>query len=271
MNEIFYQVQFGDPLGPFASLPEQLFLRLRKRKGRLNLPVHIDQSAFHLVVVRGEPGMGDHAANVGLRAVSHLGPAKRHSQPQVKVFAACHALVKQPGIKKFLAGRYCRGGADGAALAEQGFKGYWFFLAFAIESFPNAFSVSYHQRIAIYQAKSRSAAQNCHLRGQMFRKPEIVRIKKCDVFSTGFYNAAIARRTRSTIFLFEVADIGTVFLKNLFQCFTIRGSIVDDNNFVVGEGLRQYRVQGGSDTSGGLVCGNDHTYRYAAPVMLGSV
>src|SRR5258708_13250810 len=101
----------------------------------------------------------------------------------------------------------------------------------------------------------------------MFWQPEIIGIQKCDILSPRFYNAAVARGTRPAIFLLEVANMQEVSLENLFQCLRVWRSIVYNDDLVVGEGLRQHRIQGSCYTARRIVCRNDYADRYSAAAV----
>src|ERR1700736_5552971 len=98
----------------------------------------------------------------------------------------------------------------------------------------------------------------------MLWQPEIISIEKRDVLPSSFHNAAVARGTGPTIFLLEVANIKEVSLKNLLKRLCVWGPIVHHDNLVIGEGLREHRIERSPYAARCVVCRNDDAHRYSA-------
>src|SRR5205807_7935929 len=99
--------------------------------------------------------------------------------------------------------------------------------------------------------------QKLYLLVKVVRQPNIISIEKSDELATRGPEPCVTRCARAAILLLDVVDALAVWRYRALESFRVRRAVIDDDDFIVGESLREDRPQRFADESGGVVCRND--------------
>ena len=102
-------------------------------------------------------------------------------------------------------------------------------------------------------------------------QPGVIAIQKCKQCAASAPNAEIAGRARSAIFLLQVSDAGEIGRNLRLHLCAVGRTVVDDNDFKIVAGLREYRVQRGDGVTGSVEGRNDHAHQRHWPRRLALV
>ncbi len=99
--------------------------------------------------------------------------------------------------------------------------------------------IAEEDRIAIMNIQTRIRLHDTYLEAQEIGLPLIVLIQKRDELAARNAQPGVPRARLASILLQDINNVAAIRLEDTFQIFGIRGAVVDYDDFVAGETLRQ--------------------------------
>ena len=123
------------------------------------------------------------------------------------------------------------------------------------------FLIINHERIIIEHLLGAGFIRRTHGVGQPIRRGIVVRIDKGDILAARHVKTCIARRRQAAVFLMHLADAAIALGIRLHDRRTaILCAVVDENQLIIGERLREDTVQASGQIRLNLINRHDHTH-----------
>src|SRR5205807_7616331 len=100
--------------------------------------------------------------------------------------------------------------------------------------------------------------QKLYLLVKVVRQPNIISIEKSDELATRGPEPCVTRCARAAILLLDVVDALAVRRYRALESFRVRRAIIDDDDFIVGESLREDRTERCADVRRAGIGRNDY-------------
>src|SRR5437660_2018953 len=100
--------------------------------------------------------------------------------------------------------------------------------------------------------------QKLYLLVEVVRQPNIISIEKSDELATRGPEPCVTRCARAAILLLDVVDALAVWRYRALESFRVRRAVIDDDDFIVGESLREDRIKRCADVRRDVVCGDNY-------------
>jgi hypothetical protein len=109
--------------------------------------------------------------------------------------------------------------------------------------------------LSVYGHRLGIPRENFHLPLKFISRPEVIIVEKCDEFPASFRKPPVPCGCLAGVGLLEVPN-ATGIHERAKNCRSIvRRPVIDDNHLIIGESLREYRLQRRGDKIAMFVCG----------------